>query len=176
VTRELFPPVSLERLDADHGNYLLTAWAHPLGACERPFRQEFHGLYVHGSLVGVTVSASTVSATVRDGDRTWRRAEVVELARIARHPEQPWVLRPLLRLWREVLAPAWPCWPLSAAVSYALPGTSGDLYRFDGWRRVGPVRPSGGGGSWTSSAPAANAVADGVKTLWIHEYRTGGAA
>jgi hypothetical protein len=37
-------------------------------------------------------------------------------------------------LWREYLAPAWRYWPVQAAVAYALPGKTGDLYRFDGWR------------------------------------------
>jgi hypothetical protein len=75
----------------------------------------------------------------------------------------------MLRLWRAVLAPRWPDWPVTAAVSYALPGRTGDLYRFDGWRRVGPVRRSGGGGSW-SGPPAVNAVGDGAKVLWLFDY------
>lgn len=160
----MFPLVALHAVTEAEGNGLLADWGHPLGACRRPFRQDFHALFVEGVAVGLTVGASTVSATVGG----FRRDQVVELARIARHPAEPWVLRPLLRLWREVVAPSWPCWPVAALVSYAMPGTPGAIYRFDGWRRVGRVRPSTGGGTW-SSAPAVNTHADGIKTLWVYD-------
>lgn len=161
----MFPLVAVASCDVDDANRLLDEWGHTLGPCERPFRQEAHVLTLEQVPVAVTVSASTVSATCGGMART----EVVELARIARHPAHPWVLRPMLRIWRAVLAPAWPCWPVAAAVSYALPGRTGDLYRFDGWERVGAVKPSAGGGTWSTS-PKVNTVADGVKTLWRYRY------
>jgi hypothetical protein len=113
-----------------------------------------------------------VSPTVRDEDGTeWPRNRVVELARIARHPDERWVLRPMLRLWREVLAFEWPHWDFGLAVSYALPGRSGDLYRFDGWTRVREVkRSSPGAGSTWAKPSASDAIGDGRKTLWIYRY------
>ena len=117
-----------------------------------------------GSAVAVSISASIVSATVAG----YRRGEVVELARLGRDPLVPWVLRPMLRIWRSVFAPRWRCWPVRAAVSYALPGTAGALYRFDGWRRVGRCRPWAGGATWSQPARV-NDVGDGVKTLWVFD-------
>jgi hypothetical protein len=168
VTAQLFPLVSIESADVDDVvNPLLDRWAHPLGACRRPFRQEGHVMYVHGEIIGATVTASTVSATCAGRSRK----SVVELARIARHPDRRWVIRPLLRFWREAIAPAWPCWPVEAAVSYALPGYEGGIYRFDGWTRVGEVRPSPGGGTW-SNKPKVNDIGEpgAKKTLWLYEY------
>ena len=167
MTGEMFPVIAVERVDPAEVNRLLVEWAHPLGACERPFHQDAHVLIVHGRATACTMSASTVSATCGGMDRE----TLVELARIARRPDAPWALRTMLRLWRDVLAHLWPSWPVAAAVSYAMPGTPGSLYRFDGWERVGCVAPSSGGGTW-SSKPKVNAVADGVKTLWRYVYPT----
>jgi hypothetical protein len=42
-----------------------------------------------------------------------------------------------LALWAVWSAPGTPREPVTAAVSYAMPGTPGDLYRFNGWTKVG---------------------------------------
>lgn len=162
---ELFPLLTVGEVELGDANRLLELWDHPLGACRRPFGSQSAILSIDGVPVAVTVSASIVSATV-DGRA---RGTVVELARIARAPSHPWVLRPMLRIWRAELAQRWPYWPVAAAASYALPGTPGGLYRFDGWRRVGPVRKSGGGGTWGGKS-AANVVGDGLKTLWMFDF------
>lgn len=166
----LFPLVRVDEVEVDDANLLLERWEHPLGACHRPFGVQAHVLALDMTGQGprpiaLTISASTVSETCGGDDRF----DLVELARIARHPAEPWALRPMLRIWRQCLAQSWPHWTVSAAVSYALPGTPGDLYRFDGWERVGVVRPSNGGGTW-SSAPTVNRIADGRKTLWRWRY------
>jgi hypothetical protein len=126
-------------------------------------------LDVAGEPLAVASSGSIVSATVAGR----QRRVVVELARLGRHPEHPHVLRAMLRLWRLYLVDCWrrEYWPVEMAVAYALPGKSGDLYRFDGWTRIGKCKPSGGGGTWSGSAPKANAIADGVKTLWVYDFR-----
>lgn len=148
-------------------NELLTRWDHPLGPCHRPFGSMSNVLVVDGEPVAVTVAASIVSPTVD----SYARRQVVELARIGRAPEARWALRPTLRLWRAVLAHRWPYWPVEAAVSYALPGTPGDIYRFDGWRRVKECKPARPGKSSTWSRPSASdQIGDGRKTLWIFEY------
>lgn len=161
----LLPVIAVEQVTPAEANPWLVKWDHPLGACNRPFRQEAHLLVVDGRVAAATISASIVSAKC---DR-YRRGEVVELARIGRSDDFPWAMRPMLRLWRAVLALRWACWPVRAAVSYALPGYSGNIYGFDGWRRVGEVQRSGGGGTW-SKAPKVNAL-PGRKTLWVFDYQ-----
>lgn len=165
----MWPLLQLRPGDGGETDRLLVDWEHPLGACRRPFGSQEWVLEVEQRPVALAVSASTVSATVRaDDGREWSRGEIVELARIARAPEWAGMLRVMLRLWRMVCAPAWAqvYWPLSNLVSYAMPGTPGDIYRFDGWERLGKRKPGGGGGTWTSSRPEVNKIADGVKTLW----------
>jgi hypothetical protein len=158
----LLPSVNVRAMSKRETNGLLTEWEHPLGPCNRPFGQEAHVLEVAGLPVALTVSASIVSKAVHG----YNRQEVVELARIARHPEHPGVLRVALRLWRMYLGPAWSHWPPLSLVSYAMPGTSGQLYRFDGWQNWGKCRVSGGGGTWTIRNPKVSQIGDGVKTLW----------
>jgi hypothetical protein len=159
-------PIYFGDMPIKDANRLLELWDHPLGPCRRPYGMEAWGLAVDGVAVSVTISASTVSTTVEG----MRRQQLVDLARIARHPDHPGVLRAMLRLWRDYLAQRWHYWPVDAAVCYALPGKTGNLYRFDGWQKVGQRPPSGGGGTW-SRRPAANALADGRKTLWMYRYQ-----
>jgi hypothetical protein len=160
-------PIFFSKLTKRQANQFLELWQHPLGSYERPFGYQAWGLAVLGQAVAVAVSGSTVSKKVNGRGRK----EVVELARIARHPDHPGVMRVMLRLWRDYLAREWPHWPVTTAVSYALPGKAGNLYRFDGWEKVGQVKPSGGGGTW-SKRPVAATIADGRKTLYVYEYRT----
>lgn len=165
----LVPAFAMEPCDDVTADTLLERWEHPLGPCNRPFGRQDWLMAIDGEPVAVCVSASTVSDTVAG----YARGQVVELARIARHPAHRFVLRVALRLWRVYLAERWPYWPVAAAVSYALPGTPGDIYRFDGWERVGAVRPSGGSGTWTRARPRVNDVADGRKTLWRYRFDRG---
>lgn len=150
-------------------NALLDRWKHPLGQYRRPFGYQAWGLAVEGRAAAVVVSGSTVSKRV-DGDL--HRRNTVELARIARAPDHPYVMRAMLRLWRDYLARRWPYWPVDAAISYALPGKLGNLYRFAGWRKVGQRAPSGGRGTW-SGRPAA-AVLSGPNTLYAYDYQRAG--
>ncbi|QOR55396.1 MAG: hypothetical protein SHS37scaffold145_47 [Phage 71_18] len=166
----LLPIMAVELVKLAEANALLTEWDHPLDACNRPFGSMSHVLFIEGAAVAVTVAASTVSATVE----RYKRKQVVELARIARSPEHPWAMRPMLRLWRADLAHRWPYrnWSIDAAVSYSLPGTKGDIYRFDGWRFVKFTKPSspGKGSTWAKPS-ASDAIGDGIKGLWIYDYQ-----
>jgi hypothetical protein len=151
-------------------NRLLEDWAHPLGPCKRPFGQQAYAFDIDGAPVAVAVSASIVSKQITDKEgRVYLRGEVVELARIARHPDHRGILRPMLRLWRDYLAPSWPYRSVAAAISYAMPGTLGDIYRFDGWERIRKCEVSRGGGTWTKN-PQVSGIGDGVKTLWLWRY------
>lgn len=168
----LAEPVAVVAIDRKEARALCVAYGHPLGACDRPFGQEHWALVVDGVPVACAVTASLVSPTIRDEhDREWRRNEVAELARIARAPNAPWSMRVMLRLWREVLVHRWVHWPVQLAATYQLPGTKGDLYRFDGWTRVRTVKKaSPGRGSTWAKPSATDAISDGAKTLWIYRY------
>lgn len=160
--------VGVDAVERKVANRLLDSWGtHPLGPCLRPFEVDSHVLYVRGAPVALTMTASIVSPTVE----THSRSEVVELARIARSPDAAWALRPMLRLWREALVFDWRSWPFVAAYSYAVPGTEGDIYRFDGWEKIGRRRKARAGKSSTwSKASATDSIADGEKTLWRYVY------
>ncbi len=149
MSLDLFPLVSWDRVDDDLADLLLGRW-HYLGACRRPFGRHSFGLQVaEVGIVAVAVSASTVNAACAG----WPRGEVVELARLAVHPDHRWATRVALRLWRTVAPPAWAAdqWPVRACVSYAntARGHTGEVYRLDGWRKVADVPGGVAGGNWT---------------------------
>jgi len=158
-------PLFFSEVTLDQANELIEAFGHPLGPFNRSFGRQAWGLAIDGKAAAVAVSGSTVGAT----SAGYKRAQVVDLARIARHPAHPGILRVMLRLWRDYLAGRWDYWPVQAAVSYALPGKEGNLYRFDGWRFWGYCKPWAGGGTW-SRPSRANDMADGVKKLYYYQY------
>jgi hypothetical protein len=162
-------PLFFEEIDKKQANELIAAFGHPLGKYNRSFGYKAWGLAIDGQAVAVAVSGSTVGAT----SAGYSRYEVVDLARIARHPDHPGVMRVMLRLWRDYLAGRWDYWdaPVHAAVSYALPGKEGNLYRFDGWKFYGKCKPWKGGGEQSWSNPSkANEMDDGIKSLWYYPY------
>lgn len=164
--------VKIIEVTRGQANQYLTGWKHPLGPYRRPFGQQ-HFLMLagrHNRPVAVASSGSVRRPTVAGG---LRRDEVVELARIARSPEHPRSLRAMLRLWTDYLAVMWtdkyPDWELKAAISYALPGKAGNLYRFDGWEPLGETEPWGGSTGWGKQS-AANGIGDGKKKVWLYRY------
>jgi hypothetical protein len=167
-------PLFFEEIDKKQANELIVSFGHPLGEYNRSFGYQAWGLAIDGQAVAVAVSGSTVGKT----SAGYSRYEVVELARIARHPDHPGVTRVMLRLWRDYLAGRWDYWdaPVARAVSYGLPidengkGT-GNLYRFDGWKLWGKCKPWSGGGEQSWSNPSkANEMGDGIKSLWYYQY------
>ena len=164
-------PIHCGPMPLEDANRYCEIWEHPLGASKRPFRQWAYGMAVNGTCVAVSISASAISATVEQ----MPRPELVDLARIARHPKHRTVMRAMLRLWRDYLAPDFrigPDWSdttMRSAVAYALPGKAGNLYRFDGWIDLGPRKPWAGGATW-SRPSVANRIDDGVKNLWAYPY------
>ncbi len=152
---------------AKEANALLTEWGHYLGPVNRPCRQGAYALYVGDQPVSVAVSASTVSPRVEQ----YRRAEVVELARLCTKPDEPWASRVMLPLWRELCAPRFCGWEVRAAVAYSSNRRhNGDMYRFDGLSRCGGERgTTRAGGNWGRHITADHPGA-GPKTLWIWEY------
>lgn len=166
ATPRLFdaPVFGVYPIEMDLANRCLVEWEHKLGEVHRPFHQEAYGFEVDGQLVGVATSGSIVNGPVAGYDRD----QVVELTRLA-SPHR-WACRVVLRLWREVCAQRWSGWPVLAAVSYSHNAMhSGDLYRFDGWRKVRDDAGSSGGGTWGRKRLNTEAVY-GQKSLWIWEY------
>ena len=191
------PVAGLTPVSDDYANELLVRWRHGLGPCRRPYGQMSWVLDVMGTPVSVAVSASIVSSHVAYTEKVpvyglaagrpgchvgdlaytvrYRRREVVELARQCSDPASRWATRPMVRLWREVAAPAWSrrYWPVKLAVSYSLNRHAGDIYRFDGWVKVrDDCGSASGGGTWTKRRSPLDPVSDTRKSLWIWHYAT----
>jgi hypothetical protein len=161
----LLPLASFAEIDMADANRLLEEWGHYLGACRRPFGQQAFALTLGERPVAVAVSASAVNHAAG-----YQRNEIVELARLVRHPDIGWVSRPALRLWREIAAPAWPYWPVKAAIAYSQNMRhDGELYRWDGWTKVTDKAGSSGGGMWSRKREQGDAVY-GRKTLWLWRF------
>jgi antitoxin VapB len=92
-----------------------------------------HGLRHDGRLVAVTATDHLAAASVAGLSRT----QAVELSRVC--AERPDLCRVALRLWREFVFPGMrEARGVSWAVSYQDAALhSGNLYRFDGWVRLG---------------------------------------
>jgi hypothetical protein len=135
----LLPPlVSFERITLLDLNRCLLTWGHKMGPWERPNygAEGFYGLKHHDDLVAVSASSPLISATVAG----LTRDEAFELGRIC--ASRPDLNRVVLRLWREFVFPAM-CrehgWRWAVSYQDAVLH-SGDLYRFDGWVRLGVSR------------------------------------
>ena len=167
VQLSMLPVAGLATVPLDHANRLLADWGHYLGPVNRPFGAQAWVLDIDGEPVSVAVSTSTVSehiaydetTTTGEGDdlevivqrKTLQRGELVELARLC--SAERWATRVMLRLWREVAAPRWPYWPVTAAVAYSQNSRhDGTLYRFDGWTRAADDCGSSGGGRLVAQA------------------------
>lgn len=164
----LFPLAAFDVMDDVEANAALETWGHYLGENNRPFGRQSFGLYLGPELISVAVSASTVSATCAG----FSRFEVVELARLVTKPGEKAFTRVSLRLWRQLAPAAWvkkyhKKWPVvHAVVSYSNETRhKGDIYRFDGWEKVGVMRGSMGGGTYTSKQPRED------KALWMFDLR-----
>jgi hypothetical protein len=174
VARARETPLYFDEIKPAQANELIGEWGHPLGVCKRPFESRAWGLAIDGVAVAVAMSATTVGAT----SAGYKRMQVVELARIARHPDHRGILRVMLRLWTQYFAERWDGWdePVEAAVSYALPkdedgNENANIYRFDGWKYWGKCKPWSGGATWSNPSKA-NEMGDGVKRLYYYPFPT----
>lgn len=162
--------VGLHRCSLQDANNCLSDWKHKLGPCRRPFLNEAFMLVWREQPIATAISSSVISSTVAG----YTRQEVVELSRLCTHPAYAWASRIMVRLWREVCAPLWPCWNILAAVSYSQNvHHSGNLYRFDGWEKVSDDAGSSGGGTWSTKRQDHH-PANGKKTLWVWTYAHNG--
>jgi hypothetical protein len=130
----LIAPIQhLAQIELRDANTALLLWQHKMGACSRPNADIWaHGMFEHGRLVSVAIGAGLIRETA--GGST--RAEAIELARLC--AARPDLCRVMLRLWREMVFPAF---GRPWAVSYQDEALhSGDTYRFDGWVHLGRSR------------------------------------
>jgi hypothetical protein len=164
----LFPLAWFDLIEDETADKLLVEWGHWLGGCNRPFGRQSFGLGLAGKgIISVAVSASTVNGKCGG----YSRQEVVELARLCSHPDFRWATRICLRLWRELAPGLWPYWPVKVCVSYADSlRHAGQVYRFDGWRKVAETRAgrAGPGSTW------ARRKEYNAKTVWAYELEAGG--
>ena len=132
------PIAHVAEIDLREANTALLRWGHRMGPCSRPNGHIWaHGLFAHGELVSVTVSAALIAERVATG---LSRMDAFELARLC--AVRPNLCRVMLRLWREFVFPAY-CrahgWEW--VISYQDEALhSGDTYRFDGWVQLGRSR------------------------------------
>lgn len=168
------PIAHVESIEVREANEALVRWEHKMGPCNRPNGHMWaHGLFAHGELVGVTISAALIGSTAAD----FTRREAFELARLCAAKTD--LCRVILRLWREFAFPAhcerhgfeW-------AISYQDEALhSGDTYRFDGWLRLrvnarsGTDQRSGRKGrsktiwGWHTDAAVRRSVAQGNRLI-----------
>lgn len=131
----MFPIASFEAIDLDQANHLLVDWSHRMGPLLRANSAALHchALLVHGEPVGLACTSSLIRERVGGGLGHLTRENTIELSRLC--AREPWACRVVLRLWREVVFPAT---GFAAAISYQDASLhSGNIYRFDGWRRAG---------------------------------------
>ena len=188
------PAVAFYEVDVSEADELLIKWRHPLHLPDeehpegrhytRPFGRLAFVMEHHGRRAATVILASTINASVSKQDNL-HRYNAVDLARIARSPDRrdQHSLRAVLRITRDYLVPQWlgtyRNWDarsaelcgrpqIAAITSTSLPGTPGNLYRFDGWRQLRVSRgPKGGGHQRPSQA---NSIADGARGLWVYRY------
>lgn len=132
----IFPQISFEPITRTELNACLNAWGHQMGALRRPTAGWAHGLRYDGRLQAVVATDSLIAPRVAG----LSRRDAVELSRLC--AARPDLCRVALRLWRAFVFPE-----ISAArgyhwaVSYQDAALhSGNLYRFDGWTRLGESR------------------------------------
>lgn len=112
---------------------MLSAREHKMGAFNRPMGMKVcHALFHSQRPVGIAITASLIMPNVGGVDGCTRE-NTIELARV--RAERRDLNRVVLRLWREFVFPGL---GKQFAISYQDAALhSGDLYRFDGWKKAG---------------------------------------
>jgi hypothetical protein len=132
-TFQMFPLVSFQTISLGELNECLVLWNHKMGPLHRPDFGDgrYHALFHEGRPVAVAAASQLIAPHVGGGLSHLKRETTVELSRLC--AESPHLNRVVLRLWREFV---FPCLGVEAAISYQDAVIhSGNLYRFDGWRR-----------------------------------------
>lgn len=153
------PYVTLEPIERSELNQCLTEWGHQMGAWERPLMKEWlTGLFHHGRPVAVLAAASLI----RERCGGFSRSEAFELGRVCAARRD--INRAALRLWREFVFPDI-CRSngYRAVISYQDAALhTGDLYRFDGWRKLGES---------SSGTDSRSGRKGRKKVIWGYDFR-----
>lgn len=152
------PILHCAQIEPDEADRALIAWGHKMGPCRRPIGTlRAHGMFAHGKLCALTVTADLIAETCAG----FRRDQAIELARLC--AERRDLCRPMLRLWREFIFPAF-CVPW--AVSYQDEKLhTGNVYRFDGWVQLHQRARSGTDARGHSTTIGGKRVGR-TKTIW----------
>ncbi len=132
----LSPLISFDTVDTDELNACLVAWQHKMGPLHRPrygIIGGAHGLRHEGRLVAVVATEKMIAAETCGISRV----DAFELARVC--AERPGLCRVAVRLWREFVFPSFAAaggWTWAISYQDAVEHR-GDLYRNDGWVRLG---------------------------------------
>lgn len=135
---DMLPPlIHMEAINRDLLNRCLVDWQHKMGEWNRPiFREWLTGLFHNGKPVAVLAA----SVLIRKTCGGMVREDAFELGRVC--AVRPGINRAAVRLWREFVFPdICRSGGYKAVISYQDAILhSGDLYRFDGWKRIGTSR------------------------------------
>lgn len=155
----ILPVVTFEPIERNVLNACLRAWGHKMGEWKRPIYKEWlSGLFHNGRPVAVL--AATTLIRRRCGGFT--RDEAFELGRVCAARRD--INRAALRLWREFVFPdICRAEGFVAVISYQDAVLhSGDLYRFDGWHKVGESR---------SGTDKRSGRKGRRKIIWAYDFR-----
>jgi antitoxin VapB len=138
------PLVSFDVISEDELNWCLDKWNHKMGPLNRPLQYGggAHGIRYNGNLVAVTAWSTLIRETCA-GMEWLPRETTTELSRVC--AERRDLCRVAVRLWREfaflrIREERGHDW----AVSYQDSSFHvGDLYRFDGWVKLGRFKSGG---------------------------------
>lgn len=134
----LQPLAAFDAVDMADANACLVRWEHKMGPLHRPNfgRGRCYGLRLHGDIVAIAAHDQMIAEETCG----LTRAEAIELTRIC--ADRTTLCRVVLRLWRECVFPAaCDAWGCSWAISYQDNHLhTGNLYRLDGWVRIGRTR------------------------------------
>lgn len=156
----MFPLAAFDAVSLQQANALLLAWGHRMGPLERgnSAALQCHALMAHGEPIALATTSSLIREHVGGGLSHLDRSNAVELSRVC--AANPWGCRVVLRLWRELVFPAL---GYRFAISYQDAALhTGNLYRFDGWQRMG----------YSSSGTDSRTGRRGRrKWIWVWEHR-----
>ena len=129
--------ITYEPIDLVMANACLLAWDHRMGPLLRGNQRGMHhGLFHDGQPVAVTMTSPLIRERVGGVEGiALDRGNTIELSRLC--AARPGLCRVALRLWREFDFPSLDSKYLYAISYQDAAQHSGNLYRFDGWQRVG---------------------------------------
>lgn len=115
-------------------NKYLEKWSHKMGPLKRGNQGAIcHMLFFKGEPIAVTTASHLIRCNVGGGLEKLTRANTIELSRLCSSREG--ICRIALRMWREFV---FPDLKFPIAISYQDSNLhSGNIYRFDGWKRIG---------------------------------------